>query len=276
MKKNKYILLLLITVLLFGCQDVIEVDLPKDKERLIIDALIRIDNAQLNTIVKIKANISSSFFDEIKPANLEKITISNETNTFNQELIEESPGVYTNQIATELLKDGEITLSILYNNETYIAKTYYTTSVPIDRLIQGQSTLFDPDETEIIITYTDESNTDNFYLFDFDRNEFLVSEDTFYEGQQFEFSYFYDNELKEGETLNISIIGVDESFYNYMNQIIIQSGGDQGPFSTPAGTVRGNIINSTESSNTLENSRENYALGYFAICESFQKSIVIQ
>ena len=64
-----------------------------------------------------------------------------------------------------------------------------------------------------------------------------------------------------------------------MNQIIVQSGGDQGPFQTPAATVRGNIINVTGIDNdevvdNVERS-DNFALGYFAIVEEYTDSITI-
>ncbi|WKX75387.1 hypothetical protein [Zobellia laminariae] len=84
-------------------------------------------------------------------------------------------------------------------------------------------------------------------------------------------------------TIDISILGVDRAFYNYMNQIIVQSGGDQGPFQTPSATVRGNILNVTniEDLSDLDNlassiDQENFALGYFAVCQTFTKSITIE
>ena len=65
-----------------------------------------------------------------------------------------------------------------------------------------------------------------------------------------------------------------------MNQLIVQSGGDQGPFQTPSATVRGNIINVTNIDNidSFDNveDRDNFALGYFAVCQTFRDSIVIE
>lgn len=268
---KKIIFIVFISLLFWSCEDVIEVDLPSNKEKLSIDALIRIDNNLPSTTIKVKANLTSSFFDKIKPANLEKITISSEFNDWEEELTEEAPGIYSKIVATDNLNQEEITLTILYDAKIYIAKTTYVSSVPIDNLTQGEGTLFNDDETEIIISYTDNPNIENFYLFDFNFGEFLVSEDTYYKGQPFEFSFFYDSALKVGQSVTINLLGVDKTFYNYMNQVIVQSGGNQGPFQTPASTVRGNIITISE-----ENSEENYALGYFALCETFKKTITIE
>ena len=174
-------------------------------------------------------------------------------------------------------------LFIQHEGSRYAARTTYVPAVPIEKLDQGDATLFSGEETEIIVAFDDQPNRTDFYLFDFDFNEYLVTEDTFYPGRTFEFSYFYDDDVKEGMTIDVSILGVDRAFYNYMNQIIIQSGGDQGPFQTPSATVRGNILNVTniEDLSDLDNlassiDQENFALGYFAVCQTFSKSITIE
>lgn len=56
-----------------------------------------------------------------------------------------------------------------------------------------------------------------------------------------------------------------------MNQLIQQSGADNGPFSTPATTVRGNIVNVGDTAES-----NNFALGYFAICQTFSDSLLIK
>ncbi|WP_158973420.1 DUF4249 family protein [Cellulophaga sp. L1A9] len=265
--KNIYFILL-VSLVALGCEDVIDVDVPTEQSRLVIDGLIRVSDTETNTDLVIKTSLSNSFFEMITPLTVTSVVIKTSNSSAEITLIESQTGTYTTSVSTEILKEGPITLNIVYNNETYEGISTFTSSAPIDKLIQGEGTLFDDDETEIIIAYTDNIATENFYLFDFDFNEFLVSEDTFYEGEQFEFSYFYDSDLEAGRTAQVSILGVDETFYNYMNQIIAQSGGSQGPFQTPAGTVRGNIINTT--------TVENYALGYFSISETFTQLITIE
>ena len=136
---------------------------------------------------------------------------------------------------------------------------------------QGDGTLFSGNETEVEVSFNDRIDEDNFYLVDLDFDDYLVTEDEFYNGQTFKLSYFYDDDIDAGRTISISILGVDEPFYNYMNQLIVQAGGDQGPFQTPSATVRGNIINSTSTEDS-----SNFALGYFAVCETFTATIVIE
>lgn len=267
---KKYVLVIIGLTLVFGCEDVVDIDVPKDDTRLSIDAMIRIDTETSTTRVAVKAAETTSFFEEIEPAVLDRIQLLNTSTNTATNLVENpsGSGVYVANWPTRELMEGDFQLSIVYNEEQYEATASFVPTVPFDDLKQGDSTLFSEDETEIVVSYTDVANSDDFYLFDFGFNEYLVSEDTFYPGQQFEFSYFYEDGLEAGMTLNISILGVDEPFYNYMNQLIVQSGGDQGPFQTPAATVRGNIINTTDS--------DNLALGYFALCQEYRETLILE
>ncbi|MBT8255370.1 MAG: DUF4249 domain-containing protein, partial [Bacteroidia bacterium] len=54
---KRTLILLITTSFLLGfasCEDVIEVDLPSEDPRLIIDALIRVDSTQTSTLVTVK------------------------------------------------------------------------------------------------------------------------------------------------------------------------------------------------------------------------------
>ena len=261
---------LMLTVLI-GCEDVIEITVPKDRTRLSIDALLRLeDNTETMFEIVIKATETSSFFENIGSANLDAISLRNEATSESVDLFESitDSGIYSAEWEVDNLIEGDLLLIIEYKNEIYEARATYVPTVPIDLLIQGDGTLFSGDETEVKISYTDEPDRVDYYLFDFDFDEYLVSEDTFYRGQSFEFSYFYDEGLKTGQELKISILGIDQSFFNYMNQLIVQSGGDQGPFQTPSATVKGNIVNTSDANN--------FALGYFAVCQTYTNSIEIE
>jgi len=186
-------------------------------------------------------------------------------------LPEVGSGEYAKFFTTEDLMRDEYLLQVNVNNVIYLATTKFVPTVPIDNLVQGDGDLFGEDETELQITYTDIADRDDFYIFDFDFGNFLVSEDEFYQGQEFEFSYFYDEDLNTGDEVEVSILGCDESFYNYIDLLIEQSEGNFGPFETPAVTVRGNFINATDIDNedTFDNvdNPNNFALGCFAIVQ---------
>ena len=298
----RYFLLLLTLTLFISCEDVIDVDLPENETRLIVNGVIRVDETQDYLPVEIRVSESSSFFENNTIASIKSAIIYYGTpNPDAPEILEGSgvsnlaelepgSGIWVpdptfdsdQRIRVSSINEGDVfQLTIETNEERYFATTTYVKSVPIDSLVQGDETLFSGDETEVIVSFTDRGDSDDFYVLDLDFGEFLVTEDEFYQGQTFVFSYFYDNELElnTSSVVDISLLGADEAFYNYMNQIIVQSGGDQGPFQTPAATVRGNIINITgiDNNEVFDNVERtnNFALGYFAIVEEYKDSIEI-
>ncbi len=295
----RYITLLITLLLAFtSCEDVIDVDLNDEDPRLIVDALIRIDTTQQLTAANIKVSLSSSFFGEIQPAEVESMFIqkADESGFVPYEPIPGEPGVYRpfattvspvadNKIATSwLTSDSEYLLFVTHQDQDYLARTTFAPSVPIDTVEQGEGGLFDEDDKEVIIAFTDIPEQENYYLIDLDFNEYLPTEDRFYQGQQFEFSYFYDADdtpLNPGDAINISILGANEQFYDYMNGLLEQSEqGQNGPFQTPTATVRGNFLNVTGIDNIDQfdnlNRPDAFILGYFSLSQQFSASLVIE
>lgn len=272
--------------LLSACEDPIEVDVPQEPPRLIVDALIPLDLSQSFQVARVRVGLTDSFFGQIPPAELRQISITNidMPSTFENPnyivLLEASPGVYERSKATEFFTSGRLVLQIDYEDQRYLAQTQFVPTVPLDNIEQGDGTLFEGNETEVIVSFTDDGSRDDFYLLDFDFDEYLVTEDEFYQGQSFQFSYFYDDRLDPGREISIRIMGVDEQLYTYMDQLIEQSGDSQGPFQTPGATVRGNIINVTDIDNTdnFDNvdNPNNFALGYFAVVQEFVRPFTIQ
>lgn len=283
---KKYISIVILILFNLSCVDVIDVEVPSENPRLVIDALIRVDSSLDLIDVKIKATESASFFDNIQPAILSEITILNidlpSNNSYVLTASTDELGMYEASIPKDFFIEGRLVLNILYNNETYVSITSYIPAPDIDNIEQSIASVFGQDQTELEISFTDLQNRDDYYLFDFDFNEFITVEDEFFKNQQFVFSYFYEDRLEVGKNIDIKISGISVEFFDYLNQIIAQSGQTQGPFQTPAGTVLGNIINITNTNfnsiETLESitPNTNFPLGYFAVCETFTKTITIE
>ena len=192
------------------------------------------------------------------------LTTSNQTYT----LQAEENGFYSTVLPREELIQGPVSLAIEYEEEFYSATTQFVNAVPIDQVEQGDGSLFAGDETEVIITYTDAPNQTNYYLFDLDKGQYLTSEDTFYQNQQFSFSFFYED-LKPNDTLNIELLGVNKAFSDFMTVTINQSGQASGnPFVPAPSVIRGNIVNETNDAH--------YPIGYFSISQVYTASIIIE
>ncbi|MBP2833938.1 DUF4249 family protein [Aquimarina sp. U1-2] len=262
---NIRLYILLLTIFCISCEDVIEVDVPTGAPRLVIDASFEYyqNENPVNVEGGIRLTLSAPFFDDQIP------TVSDATvfitNTTDNSVINFSesgtPGFFTpdsGEFIPEFNTDYQLT--VIYDSETYIGTTQLIPSVPIDNVIQGDGTLFEGDETEIIIFFTDDGNRDDFYLFDFDFNLFFPSEDRFYQGQAFNFSYFYE-EMVAGEDVTIKILGIDKRYFEYSDLLIEQSEQEGGnPFQSPPAVLRGNMVNTSNP--------DNYPLGYFNLSEA--------
>ncbi len=291
----KWVSWCIFSLLILSCEDVIEVDTPSDEPRLIVNAVMRVDTTDAFLPIEVSVSLSDNFFEGIGDTSVESMVIISSllddyglpTNSGTSILGEVSPnsGVYVplpgEEIPMSAIEaDILYTLVIEYQGKRYAGQTQYVPSVPIGNLEIGTETLFDDDETELIVTFTDDPDRDNFYLFDFGFDEFLVTEDEFYKGQEFSFSYFYDQQFESGTQLEVSILGADQNFYNYMDQLIEQSEEVQGPFQTPVATVRGNMFDVTGLDNIeiVDNTDrpDEFPLGYFAIVQEYKSTITVQ
>ena len=286
----------------FSCEDVIDVELPIPETRLVVNGIVRVDPTQEFVPVEIRVTESSGFFEENTITQLETAVIlvgqrdpdDPFSRNFGTSVLVESPagsGVYIpsyipgtdtdDRIRTEFLNaNTEFILVVEHKGRRYAGQTFYSSTVPIDSIEQGDGTLFSGDEKELIVTFTDVPDEQNFYVFDFDFGNFLGVDDQFIDGQEFTFSYFYDEELIAGTELEVSILGADQQFYNYINLLIEQTENDGGIFETPAATVRGNMFDVTGLDNieVFDNvgRPDSFALGYFAVVEESKSTLTIQ
>jgi len=299
-RNGAYLRIFGIVLLIFlyaGCEDVIDVELADEPPRLIVNALMRVDTTQEFIPVKVRVSTTNNFFEEIPVTALDRIVIVIEfeedgiitAGVSNLAELEPGSGEYfpdpnfsTDQrIPTSAIeRDLLYTLIIEHEGNRYAAQTRYVPAVPITGITQGTGTLLNEDETEVIVRFEDDPEAENFYIFDFDFDEYLVTEDEFYQGQEFEFSYFYDRQFESGKNIEISILGADKTFYDYMARLLEQTEDVQNPFQTPAATVRGNVFDITglDNINIFDNvERPNsFPLGYFAIVQEYKQTLTIE
>ncbi|HEA29519.1 MAG TPA: DUF4249 domain-containing protein [Leeuwenhoekiella sp.] len=268
MQKLSYIIgLFVVGCSLSSCEDVIDVDLPQAEPRLVIDALIRVPAEEDYFPVIVRLSTTAPFDAEGVPrVSGAGVSLTGDEETYRLE--DAGDGIYLGELPRKVISNETIQLDITYKDAHYASTTKMVTTVAIDNLSQGDGTLFSGDETEIIVDYTDPAPSRDYYLFDMDFGFYLLSEDSFYQGNPINFSYFYDN-LDPGSALTIDILGVDKAFYDYMSIVISQTGQDTaGPFEAPPAEVKGNIINTTNP--------ENYPLGYFAIAQQYSANIITE
>lgn len=293
-----YFLWILLPML--SCEDVIEVETPTTEPKLIVNGLIRVDVSEEIVPVEIRVTETDNFFGETPVTQIDEAMIVYGVpnparpelfeSLFSSTLAETEPGsgIYApdpnfssdQRIRTASLRPDMVFILIIdYGDRRYVARTPYSPVVPIDNLEQGEETLFDEDDIEVLVTITDTPDITNYYVFDFGFNEFLALDDQFIDGQEFEFSYFYDD-LEPGQEIEVSVLGADLEFYSYIDLLVEQTQEDGGVFETPAITVRGNVFDVTgiDNLNIFDNVErpDEFALGYFAVVQEFKETLTIE
>ena len=264
--KKIYIWTLLIVLLFSNCEKVVDIDVPTIEPKLIIDAsfevLFNASPVTANVVVKLK--LSTDYFDETIP------TVSNAivflTNTTDSSIINFSDvnlnGNFT-PIINFIPKDAiEYELTVIYKSETYKGRATKVKSTQIDNAMQGDETLFSGKEIEIKVAFKDNINTENYYLFNFTNNLFLPLEDRFFNGTNYNFSFFYqEDEIEVPTNVNITMSGITKDYFTYFRILQNQSGtSGGGPFQSVPSSLLGNVINTTNEAN--------FPLGYFHISET--------
>ncbi len=275
-----FLFLIPITVLTVSCEEVVDIDPPAEDPRLVVDGLVRVDPTvpvPPPLRLGIKVTETSPFLGEVPVTELKQITLGAQVL---QDTANPGSGFYENLFTARALRQGgDNLLQIQHKDQRYLARGVYVHSTPIDTVYQGEGNSFN-DDTEIVIQFTDSVDVQNFYLIDFDNGQFMTSSDNLYDGKTQTLSYIYDRQIPAGTEITVSLMGIDRSFYNYMNKLIEQSKEEIDLFQTPVSTLRGNIINVTEIDNIdyFDNvfQSDNFALGYYAVAETFTKTLVIE
>ncbi len=254
-----------------ACEDVVKVDLEDAEPRLVVDAAIKWEKQTYGNEQFIYLSRSGGFYaDELEKVSDAEIHIENSNGDI---FIFEETEAGTYKTSTFIPEIGmEYRLEISVDGKTYTATEIMTPIVPIEFVYQNNEGGFFGDNIEIEITFLDPEEEENFYLFTFDDPnfaypEFNIFDDGFTNGNQISATYS-DDELEPGDVIDIEMLGISESYYNFLDILLDQIGSSGGPFATQPATVRGNIKN-TENPDEL-------IFGYFSLSEMNQREFIIE
>lgn len=253
-----------------SCEDVVDVPLKTAPPKLVIDAAIKWEKGTSGNEQKIRLTTTTGFYDTAIPkVSGATVFITSSNNTVFNFTEDQGPGEYICDNFVPVINDT-YTLTVVYNGETYTASEKLYASPAIESIEQG---IFSGDEIQVKFFYHDNGDEDNFYLIGFKNGqitfpEYGAASDEFFQGNEM-FGFYTDEDLKTNDILSLSLQGISERYYNYMNKLLNIAGTDGvNPFASPPATLRGNISNL---SNPV-----NYPLGYFNLGETDTDSYVIQ
>lgn len=265
MKTLNKILIVAMSFFFTACyEDIIKVDLDTAEPRLVIDASIDWTKGTTGKEQKIKLTTTTGYYENtIPPVSGAVITVSNTKNAVFDFIETSEKGEY---ICTNFDPAvGETyTLTVKLNEETYVA-TETLMSVPMieGNIEQNNKGGMTGDEVELTYYYQDNGYEYNYYLYSFAMRHVVFPQYSIENNEMNKGAltavYYSHEDLERGDEVTFKLYGISKRYYNYMNKILLASGGDDRPFPTTPAAVRGNIVNQTNS--------ENFAYGYFRLSE---------
>lgn len=273
MKKIHLFSLIAMMLMLFSCEDVVNVDLDNAPPKLVIDASINWQKGTAGNIQKIKLTTTTSYYSNVIPTvSGAIITIQSSGNQLYTFTETPNTGEYH---CTDFVPEMNqtYTLTVIQNGQTYTATETLKPVAAITTIDQNNAGGFSGNDIEIKTFYNDPPDEENYYLYKYSypnviKPDFYVDQDTFFQGNLF-FSISQNSDLIPGDQITVSHFGISKTYYNYMSVLLSIAGNTGGgPFQSPPATVRGNIINTTNF--------DNFALGYFRLSEVDTRNYTIQ
>lgn len=272
-KRKAVTLFSLLTVLFFSsCEDVVNLDLETGEPRLVVDAEIIWTKGTSGNEQTIKISKTAPYYNNTTPkvsgAQVRVENSNGDVFTFN----ETTPGSY---VCTNFVPviNMDYVLYVTAEGQKFTAVEKLTSVTTIDKVEQNIVPDFGgKDIIELTFFYKDPANEVNYYLTDY-KSQFLLfpeyelTYDEFFNGNLVS-TRFSNEDMKAGNTVEITHRGISKNFYNYMNLILEASSAN--PFSVVPGNIRGNIVNTDTSDSN------NFALGYFRLCEADKVSYVVK
>ncbi len=223
--------LIIITVLVIitSCEKVVEIDLNKAENQLVIEAIISKDSVCILSLTK-----TSTYYSQIEPDYVEDAEVSVSDGASSELLSYTEKGIYRGNTVIGT-PDKLYSISISLNGEEYAATSYLSASTVISNVDfsiseeQSQLNPFGDRVVSINCTFNDNINEDNYYLIRFSEEDgslieryYLLTESESNSGTleynngiiRFSESIFY-----EGNYIEVQVFSVDENIYNYFLQL---------------------------------------------------------
>ena len=271
MKKYLLYILILVGINLTSCEEVVEVDLKTDPEKLVIDANLYVDveNPTLSQVIKLSKTVGFYDSENFNPFTGAQVWIDDSLGNQYQFIDSNQNGHYTCSNFIMNL-NTTYTLHVIANGESYTAEEIFYNTPEIAYIEQKDDGGFLGDNFEFRIWFQDNALQENYYqLIDnaTGKTEFDVKDDTFSNGNLMNF-IVSDSDLEIGDSVNITFSETSKSYYLYMQKLLSVSQNTGNPFASPIGVIRGNIINNSNP--------DNYPLGIFSLQKAYYKTLTVQ
>lgn len=279
----RFISIILFFFLLISCEEIINVDLANKNDKiLILEGGITNVKGRIN---KIKLSYSMSYYDSSSTpmATGATLSISDSLNEFL--LVEKDPGIYETDSFTFHAEVGKTyTLHIsLPNGEQYEASEKMKPVMHIDSILYSyeQNLFSDQRHHYSLLLYGQELPEEgDYYQWNLILNDTLMNDslheenilsDQFFNGQYLPgYEIFRIGEKRLNQDINhvtVEELSVSENYYNFRNEVMMQTEWNGGLFSTPPANI--NICNIKPINHTKQ------AFGYFKVSAVTSYSFIL-
>lgn len=271
MPKASLLFIGILALLLYGCEEEVDIDLDKIEPKIVIEGLVSDDSSKTPYV---EINLSTDYFNREAPEPVKNaLVIIGEDATLFDTLLEIKPGYYEAQ---------KIKVGKYYSNYSLYVKTIegeiYEASGRLYPVAQLDSLSvnyreatpfsYDKDGYYVTINFQEPAATRDFYrLFfylkdeQYDPEELIYASDDLANGQYIRNIEFSEFVVFPDDTVTVELHSLTEDYYNFLSTLDAnQNAGDL--FDTPPANIEGNLSNG--------------AFGYFATSSISSISIVIE
>ncbi len=263
MKNIQYILPFL-SLLFFGCEKVIDVDLNEAAPQIVIEG-----NLSINPdFGEVKISMTSSYFDTLPQETVSGARVSVVDNLGGKYIFSETkPGIYQS-VNLKLRPGNTYQLSVETQGEKYEASSKLNSAVTIDSMkYYYEDSPFLEKGYYINVYLFDPPGVKNYYRLKYWKNkqpqnsieDLVIFNDRYVDGNSIEVTLF-NQPFELNDTIDVQLISLDEGAYEYLKTF--QELVNNNPGSAAPANPNTNISNG--------------ALGYFSVWSSSSKSGIIR
>lgn len=261
MSKKSLLLAIFFSLSFLACEDTISLDLDTAEPKLVIEAMLKLfEDGSKDLSIRI-TETAPFLSEEIPRITDAQVRIIDDLGTvFNY--IHVQSGLYLPTDDFTPQPNRTYRLEVLYDGELYEAETVLDAGVSIDFVEQTNDGGFSGEDIQLEFFFTDPGDQSNYYFFELlseKGNVFDAADDQFFNGNQVN-TLFVQEDLEAGDEVLFRITNGDRAFFDFIFTLLQQTEfASFGPFESQPATVRGNIINTTDTNN--------FPFGYFKISE---------
>ena len=215
---RKSFLMLPFLMVLWSCEEVIEVDLKNESPKTVIECFI--SNVENPFLVKITK--SQGFFNQNNFSTVNDASVQLEYLSVKEKLIGKGNGYYISQKA-KAIPGSNYTLKITASGETFGATVQLPRPIPIDT-VYFQPAIFESDSLNVFVGFRDPAATENYYRIRLYRNrryavnDYFLMTDAFSDGEKIVAPIYYRN-FAPCDTVIVELLNLERCTWKYFKGI---------------------------------------------------------